>query len=358
MQVFIDESGNTEMGMNDKAQLFYVVGSHNASNEQCAQYIDKCFPKNNRKEVHYVSAKKNLDRISCLYDSMVEYNIRTQACLMYKPYFFFNSFITMLHDPILEAHSFNTGHPVFIVSRRNYMWFYFLLNMGGDFLKNSIDLYLDFVREPEDESLNKLLEYLKSGHIDPQRELESITNFYSSRKHKDEILKNVCDRSKNEPSWIDITLPSLIEILKCWSHINDYKSFEIYHDKSTLLSMRQSTIDIFMNVPRRTSSRGIYNSLVDFGISVERFDLVDSKENPGIQIADVIAGVVNQSAKALINGTKENALQRLMNVFPEESLLLCIPCVDDMTTENRDRLSVNNRFLVYPDPLAFKNFSI
>jgi hypothetical protein len=30
MNIFIDESGNTEFGIKDKSQLFFTIGSHNA----------------------------------------------------------------------------------------------------------------------------------------------------------------------------------------------------------------------------------------------------------------------------------------------------------------------------------------
>ena len=139
MDIFIDESGNVELGIRDSTQLFFTIGSHNASKEVCREAVDKVFKRNKPKEIKFQNIKRSaekIDMVKRVLKFLLDKDQQIRTYTIYKPFYMFNSFVTLCQDEILEQQNTETGDENFIKCRRNFVWFYTMLTVKEEIKLN------------------------------------------------------------------------------------------------------------------------------------------------------------------------------------------------------------------------------
>ncbi|RYX42474.1 hypothetical protein D7275_08205, partial [Legionella pneumophila] len=277
MDIFIDESGNVELGISDRSQLFYTIGSHNATQRVCSEIINAVYKKNIPKELKFQNLKRtcnNIKKSNRIIESLLERGAEVRTYTVYKPFYIFNSFLTLCQDPVLEKLGIETGDANFIKTRRNYIWFYTLFTVGPEFLAKLIDEYQGFIFSKDNESLERVIRFISNNTNDP---LSIYTSINHHLTNKGDIIVDFIKQPhinnkipwQIETSWIDLTLSCTRYLLKSWG--NNYGDIiNIFHDESIPLAKRSGFFKLMPDLDK---------------IPINSFNFVNSKNSISVQVA-------------------------------------------------------------------------
>ncbi|MFO8827596.1 DUF3800 domain-containing protein [Legionella pneumophila] len=361
MDIFIDESGNPELGIRDNSQLFFTLGSHNAEKVICSQAINKAYNTNKPKEIKFLNLKrttKGISKIKSVFKFLLDKERQMRTFTIYKPFYMFNSFITLCQDEILEQQKINTGDENFIKYRRNFVWFYTLFTIGPTFLRHLINAYQNFIFQKDQSSLTQLTDYISLNINDPLNIYGKINEHLIKQGASliDSISETHVDDNKElfwlkELSWLDLTLSSTRYLIKFWGENYD-NSFNIYHDESIPLEKRSGFFNIMSEVDN---------------CSINSFQFVDSKNCIEIQVADIIAGTFNYWYKIILLkrlGMHDKEIEEIFKeidqiimLTPNEWHLHLIPDIECMTNKQRSIIETYKPINQYVEPFCFETFS-
>lgn len=339
--VFFDESGNTEEGTKDVNQYFFVYASHSFPESVCKTVLKSKFPKSQANEIKYVNLSVE-KRISRTIETLEELKGKSKSSCyrvyaIYKPMYIFNSMMTLFHDSYLEDSTVNVNiyDPDFMYLRLRSTWNDFFDNQGPKILQATIRLFEKFTNSTKKEDYNKLCEQFRCDNdIGLFREMYLWATTNSAYKT---IIMQISRRSNNEQSFLDITLPTIIQLLYHWSLYFKGNSFKVIHDKSRALLKRKSMLDsILVSNPKDFITPGILESKISekqFYVNphllpIQDFQFFDSKNHYALQIADILAGVTNDLLKQIQaeNQREKKCFDRYFRLFEREDYIELLPC--------------------------------
>ncbi|HAT1676541.1 TPA: hypothetical protein ACIZB4_000489 [Legionella pneumophila] len=250
--VYFDESGNTEQGFKDKSQPCITFASHNFSENNCKIILKSHFPGNQAKEVKYSNLGKK-GRVDKCFNVLTELKKREGSCFkaysVYKPLYLFHSFLTLFHDSAYEEKYPNkshiTGDPDWTFSRMHDLWFHFIRIKGLDYILKLIELYSSLIKEGSEKGFESLIKHIEILTNECEHAaliynwilnttFEGTVKLINGESFQDEFIK---------PSWLDTTLPCMIQLLNHWTYFFDGKNFDVVHDASWVLKKREWVID-------------------------------------------------------------------------------------------------------------------
>lgn len=344
--IYIDESGNTESGFKDKKQLFITFASHSATEDSCQKALKKKFPKRQSCEVKYVNLGKKRRVSTCIATLEFIKKIDANACFIaytvYKPLFLFNSFLTFFHDSAIEANfpHFKTGSFDFIWERMHRCWFNFLRYQGPTFLSELIGCYVALSSNRDEKEFNKLIEMIRFSSENGCLISPLIQIYLKSLTFNQVINRLDLELNGIEPSWTDTTLPCIVKLLLHWGSFFKGHAFDAIHDKSSPLSKRKGILDALretMSLELKKEKSEIDPNtfyILSNGLPMRNIYFEDSKNYFGLQIADLLAGLINDFAKPIDSANEKNSAEksieyfdRLSNFMPNENLITMIPDV-------------------------------
>lgn len=121
-----------------------------------------------------------------------------------------------------------------------------------------------------------------------------------------------------------IVLQSLISRLEA---VLDHR-YIIIHDKSENLKQYDATIKKMIGHKTEISFRETELTTIKFPLKLSRVSQIDSKNSPGVQLADVLIGGVMDSSKA-ITGIKVNEYNKsIIDLYKDNQLIHLLPSLD------------------------------
>lgn len=360
MDIFIDESGNVELGVRDRSQLFFTIGSHNATRIICSDIAAKVYKNKKPKELKFQNIKRKCQSIvkaKRILKALIDNNIQIRTYTIYKPFYIFNSFITLCQDPVLEKLGIETGDENFIKTRRNLIWFYTLFTVGPEFLAELIDKYQMLILNKDKATLEKVIKFIGNNTNDPLSIYAEINGYLNNQSDAivDLITQPHINNDKllwlDETSWIDVTLSSTRYLLKSWG--NNYKfNIDIYHDESIPLEKRAGFFELMSELD---------------DISINSFKFVNSNNCISVQIADIIAGTFNfwyeKTLMKCLNKVTPDMEKRLdtvneiINIVPADWHIHLLPDIECLTDQQKNILESCRTNGQHINPFCFEVFS-
>jgi hypothetical protein len=326
----------------------------------CVQALEKVYKNTERIELKFHAIKRNIkdiDKCWHLLNYLLNNNVQVRTYTIYKPFYIFDSFVTLCQDEILESLDIETGDLGFIQCRRNFLWFYALYNSGPEFLKDLIEKYQDFVYIKDNNSLGYLINTIKNTAKDPLNFFTDIGDYLI--KNRELILSSIKNPGvsgdneelewMNELSWIDLNLSCTRQLLKIWEGTGQ-ETMDIYHDN--LISLEQKSG--FFKFAQKSRD-----------ISIKGFNFVDSKDFVAIQIADIIAGCFNYSYEKKESKNigrfdkivKLESIDKIKKLIPDYWHIHLLPDINCMTSLQRKiigKFKLNDKML---DRFCYEVFS-
>ncbi|RYB70168.1 hypothetical protein D7289_13405 [Legionella pneumophila] len=356
--IYFDESGNTEQGFKDKIQPCITFASHNFSEKNCKKILESYFPQTQAKEVKYSKLGKK-GRIDKCYNVLLELKNNGDSCFkvysVYKPLFLFHSFLTLFHDSAYEKKfpdkSHITGDPDWAFSRMHDLWFHFIRIKGLEYILKLIELYSSFIEKRSErgyESLIKHIEILKNkcGHAALiynwilNTTFENCVKLINGESFQDETVK---------PSWLDTTLPCVYQLLNHWTYFFDGNNFDVVHDVSWVLKKREWIINKLQGIARdkpRISNSKVQDMCFyvfpDY-LPIHSFEFENSENYAALQIADLVAGLINEFMVDLCSGkATEKYFSIVRDLIAEDSFIYMFPTIDYAREEDKQIICSKN----------------
>ena len=326
--IYLDEAGFTGENLLDPDQPFFVFASIAMDERRALSIRNEAVSRfriqgnelkgsslvkqvNGRKAVSWILSESQKDALVLIVD---------------KKYALAGKFFEYIFEPVLAQQSamfYAIGFHKFVATMLA-MYFQVKDTQAEDMLRN----FAQLMRSLNPQHLDAILSALDD--IDPDAPLSKIPLFALCNRERIEEEINMLREMKDGPKWhLELSVASVYHLLAHWGE--QFDSLDVYCDESKPIEADLSSgVSIFNNLIGRQDKayspigKASGPSLV-YNLA-NPINLVDSRNSPGVQIADVIASSI---AYALKNPHEEIAKEWLnlsegiiaSALVPDENLL-------------------------------------
>lgn len=283
--LYFDESGFTGNDLLSPNQTVFSYASVESNQEESENFVKYLLNKYHVQNGEIKSSKLlRGNKGKKLIDEVLEhYEGRFKVMICHKKFALSAKFFEYIFEPALSRSNslfYGVNFHMFI---SNMLYLELFLKY-----QNAEDIFSDFAQLMREGELEELKVLFKGSNEDEPTFLKLITEF--AILNKEAVISELSTlEGTMTGKWIlDLTNTSLFSLLGEWGE--EYEELVAYCDKSKPLDDDQ---DIFNEMVGRKDK--VHMNYKDFKAPItfnlkEPLNLVDSKENYGIQIADAIAG--------------------------------------------------------------------
>lgn len=313
-KIYIDESGNTGQDLLNSEQTVFVLASNNFSDIEL-ETLSKLFE--NDKEIHFKKLKNNsIGQNSIIkflnHELITEKNIICSTA--HKEYATVGQIVDQLIEPVLydiDVDIYRFGQNIAIT---NFIYVFGISFWDKELFKTVLNLFINMMRTKKEtdiidfyNSVNKLYKSLKPEY---KQLLEPIIH---SKKQINIILEGV------NKFTIDLTLSSFYIICDKWYKKTNEK-LNIIQDDSKQIEFFKSYIEFTKSLNLPKQEIGFGSRKMTFPTQIENLTLVNSEQNIGVQISDLIASSLtfmynndNPKYKTFVEQIQKSKLLQLNN---------------------------------------------
>ena len=318
--VYIDESGYTGTDLLNQDQPFLGASALYISDLEAEELIYKYFPQIQANELKYKKLSKrknNWERLLGLQKDILD----NYVCVSYvcdKKYLLILHFLDYGAEPFYYNRKIN-----FYEDGCNYSLGSLLYYVADTLLKNGnfkeiLSLFQYAIKSKSELSITALIEKIRFTNW--QELPEAFGPLALGENSCIEALKN--EHTSTDGAYI--VLLSLISRLE--AIINH--EYEIIHDRSKNLEQYDVTLGKIINHERDIEFKETNLTTLKFPLKLKSVSQIDSKDSPGVQLADVLIGGVMDATKA-ITGIKVNDYnKRIIKLYKDNQLIHLLPNID------------------------------
>lgn len=297
MNIYFDEAGNSGQNLLDENQPIYVLVSHNFSIEESQSILSPL--KTESEEIHFSKIKKYKK-----YEKPIQKILNNQA-INYdriKIAYYDKKYALCAHlvDQLVETTFYNHGFEYYEGGLN--ILFAQTLYLQSEFFDSKeeyTDLLFRFqkmIRTKDSGSVNDF--YIKAQEIFDSIIEEGDKNFFfpilKSKDYIGGILEGINKFS------IDLALPSLVILSDIWSKKESQK-ISIIHDDSKQVEFWKDFIEFLSkDIVKEKTEVGFDKRKITYPLQIDSIEMVDSKNNIQIQLADLIGSSFAYYAKNII----------------------------------------------------------
>jgi hypothetical protein len=326
--VFVDESGYTGGDLLNKAQPFQTLSAICITEEKASEIINKYFPGYKGKELKYNQLKRRKTYwrplLGLQEELLNQYN--GISCVIDKKYMQLLLFL----DDCWESYLYSIGKTDYykdgiylaVASMLYYcapafwgqhefdelLYYYQVTSMKG------LDLDINV-------NINNLVEHARSI-VSKKQECSEILMPLADRNN--EVIDSLfMTKQKN-----DISLSMLYGLIGRVEY--DMSSpYIIKHDNTENMRNYRKLLDVLIGIK---GDFEIYHSVhyaVKYPLKINKVEECDSAHSKGVQLADILAGSINEAANSLCGLKASNSYnQQIIKLYGERNLLLQVPRKD------------------------------
>lgn len=285
-EIYCDESGTTGNNLLHKGQPYFAYGSIAISNEEADEFVKKII-KDYRIQGSELKGKNLLKFNKGRYaatEVLKTYKDLIQVTIFHKKYNLACKFFEYIFEPLISEKNsafYTIGFHKFIA---NLLFLHF--DQGARHAEEIFSDFENFMRKKNNEGPSHLFTPLALPKISPA--LDLIQRF--SAYHRDAISKELDSLFEHGiGGWIlDLTFEALFTHLAEWGE--KFHQLRVFCDNAKPLETDKDILKVMVDREEK-----LYNQFEDrrqaitFNLA-EEIKLVDSKNYPGVQLADVAAG--------------------------------------------------------------------
>ncbi len=319
--VFVDESGYTGGHLLDRAQPFQSLSAICITEEDASELINKYFPRHKGKELKY----KQLKGRKTYWESLLgiqeellnEYN--GISYVVDKKYMQLLLFLEDCFEPFLhsigDTDYYKGGNNIALAS----MLYYCAPTFWG---RKEFDELLYYYQRTAitglDLNVNILVEHA-SNIVSKGQECSDYLIPLASRNSEviDSLLMSV---QKN-----DISFPMLHGLI---SRVEDdmNANYIIKHDNTENMKNYRELLDFLIKIDSDFKIVHSVHNTMKYPLKISQIEECDSKHSKGVQLADILAGAIVESAKMLCRLKKGNKYnEQIIKLYGERNLIHQLP---------------------------------
>lgn len=317
--VYFDESGHTGCDLVNQEQKTFVIASMCTSPKE-ASYLKKHFFRSIKsEELKFSQIRKRPSQLDAAVDFFLSLVDSNHTCLKiaiaHKEYVG----IGKISDFIVENFFYENGLD-FYQNGRNIAFtnaLYLLSSRIGE-THNLVKMFSSFYKKRTDSSFEDLKKYIM--------QLSSKDNLI--KKFTDEIIHSLNFLGKSyfddfPKDGLEIHTTMVLTILDSWSKQLE-KKFNIIYDTSKSISKNKN---VLMELSGKKTTKGIYGRdrrTMRLPLKINKMVEADSKNHIGIQLCDIIAGLIRLATDENASPLVENKVMTA-KLFPAFNKCHCFP---------------------------------
>jgi len=322
---FVDESGYTGGHLLDREQPFQSLSAICITEEQASELVDKYFPNHQGKELKYIQLKKR----STYWDPL----LKVQEELLNKyngiSYVVDKKYMQLLLflDDCFEPFLFSTGDKCYYKGGNNLalasMLYYCAPAFWG---QKEFDELLCYYQRTAlnglESNIKILVDHAKNIVSKKPECFEFLIPLASGNS---EIIDSLAlpMHNKNDISW-----PMLLGLI---SRLEDDMStdYMIKHDNTENMKNYRKLLDVFIGIEDNYEIFHSVHNTMKFPLKINTLEECDSINSKGVQLADILAGSINEAAKTLCNLKEGNSYnQQIIKLYGNRNLIHQVPRKD------------------------------
>jgi hypothetical protein len=318
--VYIDESGYTGGDLLNQEQPFQAASAIYISEVDAEELIKEHFPRIQSDELKY----KNLSRKKGYRDKLLalQKNILTNFdCVTYicdKKFVLILHFLDYAVEPFYHARGFDFYKDGSNYALASLLYYTGDVLLGSDKFTEIIKAFQYAIKSKTDSSISTLISKVRSSNW------EELPECFGPLAQRDiSCIKAIkCENVSSDAAFI--VLQSLISRLEMMINTE----YSIKHDKSKNLEQYDIALSKMMKHEDNVSFKETSITTLKFPLKVTGMEQVESKDYFGVQLADVLAGGIIDSSKA-ITGVKINEYnKKIVDLYKDNQLIHLLPSLD------------------------------
>ena len=106
------------------------------------------------------------------------------------------------------------------------------------------------------------------------------------------------------------------------------KNYKIIHDRSKNLEQYDITLNKMITHRDEVSFKETELTTLKFPLKLASVSQIDSRDSPGVQLADVLVGGIIDSSKAITGKKVNDYNRRIVNLYKDNQLIHLLPNID------------------------------
>lgn len=318
--VFIDESGYTGADLLNQDQPFQAASAIYLSDSDASRLIEKHFPRIKSDELKYrdlVRRKSNWNALIDLQSDLLE-NYECVSYICDKRFLLILHFLDYAVEPFYYERGVNLYEDGGNYSLASLLYYTADTLLKGNNFREILYLFQHAMKSKSEVSVAALIEKVK---VSAWRELPEA---FGPLAHESPSCKEAILHKDVSTDGAYIVLLSLITRLE--AVIN--KGYDIIHDRSKNLEQYDITLNKMINHTDEVSFKETKLTTLKFPLKLRSVSQMDSRDSPGVQLADVLVGGIIDSSK-VITGKKINDYNgRIVDLYKDNQLIHLLPSID------------------------------
>lgn len=288
--IYFDEAGYTGSDLTNDDQPYFVVGSTCFTDEEITE-LEADLELQGKKELHFKELYKKpsgqnkiLKVLShpLIDDKHLKFGAADKRYCIYA----------QIVDTIIETLAFNMGQNLYRnrgnLILANCLYVFAINHPDQPLIRKFEKAFVRMIRSQDDESIEKFYALVKELQESPKTR-ESFKEALNTVLATQAIAK---ESFADDPFYLDNTLPIFTDLMNAW-YKETGKVLNVKFDDSEPMKNRIDLISKLKDLKIETQTVGPKGREHTYPLPVGEFELVDSNDYLGIQIADLIASAVN-----------------------------------------------------------------
>lgn len=315
--VYIDESGYTGIDLLNQDQVFQGASAIYISDLEAKDLIKKHFPKIKSTELKYkklIKRKNNWENLLGLQKDMLENHV----CINYvcnKKYLLILHFLDYAVEPFYFERNVNLYEDGGNYSLGSLLYYVADTLLNGQDFKDILSLFQYAINSKSEISISALIEKIKFTNWQELPEAFGPLALENS---------SCVEAIKNKDTSTDAAYIILFSLISRLEAIIDHE-YEIVHDRSKNLEQYDVALSKMINHETEISFKQTDLTTLKFPLKLRSISQINSKDSPGVQLADVLIGGLMDATKA-ITGMKVNDYnKRITELYKDDQLIHLLP---------------------------------
>ncbi|WP_276784472.1 DUF3800 domain-containing protein [Thalassolituus oleivorans] len=318
--VYIDESGYTGADLLNQDQPFQAASAIYISDSDAMSLIAKHFPKLKSEELKYrdlARRQTNWNALLALQSDL----LKNYECVSYicdKRFLLILHFLDYAVEPFYYDRGINLYEDGGNYSLASLLYYTGDTLLKGDNFLNILSLFQSAMKSKSEVSVVSLIEKVKAS---PWHELPEA---FGPLAHESSSCIEAIMHKDVSTDGAYVVLFSLISRLEVMLS----KNYKIIHDRSKNLEQYDITLNKMITHRDEVSFKETELTTLKFPLKLASVSQIDSRDSPGVQLADVLVGGIIDSSKAITGKKVNDYNRRIVNLYKDNQLIHLLPNID------------------------------
>jgi len=288
--VFLDESGYTGARLLDADQPIFALASHNFSEAESQDIKRRFFADIKAKELKAGQLMRRGSGQRMVLTFLRELRAqaaRTRVSYVHKPFALLCKTVDWIVEPYLRRRGYDLYRHGENLALCNMM--FVMLDSIPEYRDRLLQALYTLMSDPRAETATQALHLLSERHSDVT---EALAPLFISLRHIHEEDAGYLGKEN-----LDVCLSLAKAMMASWGHGAD-KSITLYHDATTNMAKQGDQWEVFVSPDVEEKLVGYDRRTIQYPIGVSKTEFVASEDWAGIQLADILVGVVVRCIKA------------------------------------------------------------